>query len=75
MSKNKILIFEFISIIVLIFGVYLTSIDYYPYNLYINTLSNLLWMILGIFWKQWSLITVQLIMTLIYIYGLFHYYT
>lgn len=71
----KLKIFEWISTIIIILGVLLTSRDYYPYNLFYSTLGNFMWIIIGIYWKQWSLITVQTIMTIIYAYGLIYYFS
>ena len=75
MVIKKLVVFEWISTAIIILGVFLTSRDFYPYNLFFATAGNFMWMIVGIYWKQWSLITVQAIMTIIYAYGLIYYFT
>ena len=63
-------IYEWAATFVLLIGVYLTAINYYPMNIYFSLLGNAMWVYLGIRWKKWSLITIQGIVTVIYVYGL-----
>jgi hypothetical protein len=61
---------EWISTIVLIAGVLLTSLNVYPANLVLGFLGNIGWLALSFFWGKWSLICVQAIILAIYFGGL-----
>lgn len=73
LSKNNELILEVIATVVLITGVGLTSFNIFPMNIYISLVGNILWLILGLCWKKWSLITIQIVVTIIYIIGMVKY--
>ena len=64
--------FEWLCTAVLIIGVALTSYNVYPLNIWISCLGNLGWFALGILWRKWSLIIVQLIVTIIYVAGIYN---
>lgn len=70
--KNDILWFyiEWAATITLIIGVALTSWNVYPANIYISALGNVLWLFMALYWKKWSLITIQVFIILIYAAGL-----
>ena len=59
------------STFILLFGVWLTSINYYPLNVYVSLLGNLGWLIVGFAWGEYSLITVQGVIVMIYLVGMF----
>ena len=61
---------EWISTLILICGVYLTAINYYPINVYVSLLGNFGWLIIAIVWRKYSLITVQSIIVILFIAGL-----
>jgi hypothetical protein len=61
---------EWVSTAILIIGVALTAWNIYPLNIYLSLLGNVGWMAVGIMWNKWSLITIQIVVTLIYIAGL-----
>jgi hypothetical protein len=63
-------IYEWISTFVLLVGVFLTSINYFPLNIYISLIGNIMWFVLGILWKKWSLIIIQIIISALYIFGI-----
>ena len=54
-------------------SVALTSLDIYPLNLYISLITNLLWLLVGIIWRKWSLIIVEAVVCVIYAAGIFKY--
>jgi len=58
------------STVVLLFGVWLTSINYYPLNVYVSFLGNLCWLIVGLVWGEGSLIVVQAVILIIYMTGM-----
>jgi hypothetical protein len=62
---------EWISTSVLIVGVYLTAVNYYPLNVWVSLAGNTGWLIVAWLWRKWSLIVVQLIITLVYIIGIY----
>jgi len=74
LSKNNETILEVIATIVLIAGVALTSFNIYPMNIYVSLAGNFFWLILGICWRKWSLITIQIFVTIIYIIGMAKYF-
>jgi hypothetical protein len=66
-------LFEWSATFVLMIGVALTAWNIYPANIYFSLLGNAMWMVLGFMWKKWSLITIQALITVIYILGIiFH---
>ena len=69
-SKRAELALEIIATIVLITGVALTSFNMYPANIYVSLAGNFLWFILGIIWRKWSLIIIQIVVTIIYLFGI-----
>jgi hypothetical protein len=65
---------EWLGTAVLIFGVALTSWNIYPANIYVSAVGNLLWFAIGVHWRKWSLITIQIVVTGIYIIGMCKYW-
>jgi hypothetical protein len=70
MSKQSEIIIEVIATVVLIIGVALTSFNIYPMNIYVSLLGNLLWLIMGLMWRKWSLIVIQIFISILYTGGL-----
>jgi hypothetical protein len=58
----------------LIVGVALTSFNVFPLNLAVSMLGNVGWLFVGILWRKWSLIVIQVILTIIYVSGLANHY-
>ncbi len=61
--------------IVLIMGAGVTALDMYPYNMYFQFVGVSGWLIVGIMWKDWALIVVNSIGSLILLAGIIHYLT
>ena len=61
--------------IVLIIGAAVTALDMYPYNMYFQFVGITGWLIVGIMWKDWALIVVNTIGSLILFAGIIHYLT
>jgi hypothetical protein len=61
---------EWIATAILIVGVALTAWNIYPLNIYFSLAGNFAWAIIGVLWRKWSLITIQLMVTAIYVVGL-----
>ena len=61
--------------IVLIIGAAVTALDMYPYNMYFQFVGLTGWLIVGIMWKDWALIVVNTIGSLILFAGIIHYLT
>jgi len=59
--------FEWVITAVLIAGAVLTSLNIYPANIWFLFVANLGWAVLGFLWKKWSLVTVQIVITAIYL--------
>jgi hypothetical protein len=67
-------VFEWLCSIVLLAGVALTSFNIFPLNLWVLFFGNLGWVILGWIWRKWSLIAMQVVITLIYVVGIIKVY-
>jgi len=61
---------KWISTITVIVGAVLTSADIRPWNIIAFNIGNLSWITVGILWKEWSIITLNFILILIYLYGI-----
>jgi len=60
--------------IVLIFGAVTTAMNLYPYNMYSQWTGITGWLIVGIMWKDWSLIVVNIVGSTIMMIGILHYH-
>ena len=60
--------------IVLIFGAVTTAMNLYPYNMYFQWTGITGWLIVGIMWKDWSLIVVNIVGSTIMMIGILHYH-
>jgi hypothetical protein len=54
----------------LIASAFLASINLYPYYIYGFLISNSMWILIGVLWKERSLVVMNAGLTLIYIIGL-----
>jgi len=61
---------EWASTAILIIGVALTAWNIYPLNVYFSLAGNFGWAVIGVMWRKWSLITIQIVVTVIYVAGL-----
>ena len=61
---------EWLATSVLILGVALTAWNVYPLNIWVSFVGNAMWVVLGIMWRKWSLITIQIVVSIIYIAGI-----
>jgi hypothetical protein len=57
------------SSVVLIVGAWLTSFDVVPLNKILGFIGNFGWLIVGIMWREWSLVVISAVLTVIYIAG------
>lgn len=69
-KQSPLFYFEWTCTFVLLIGVFLTSLNVFPINIWFLMFGNLGWIALGYFWKKWSLLILQTIITVIYIAGL-----
>lgn len=65
---------EWGSTAILIVGVALTAYNIYPMNVWFSLAGNFGWFIVGWMWKKYSLMAIQIIISIIYIMGVFKYY-
>jgi hypothetical protein len=70
MTKTNEWLLEWGSTFVLIIGVTLTAFNVFPLNVYLSLAGNFGWFVLSVYWKKWSLVTVQVIVSAIYVVGL-----
>ena len=73
-NKNIEWWFEWVSTIILIVGVTLTAYNIYPWNVWLSILGNFGWFIVGWMWKKYSLMIIQIIITIIYFMGVLKHY-
>jgi hypothetical protein len=73
-NKNVEWWIEWSSTVVLIIGVALTAYNVYPLNIWLSFLGNIGWFIVGWMWKKYSLLTIQVVISIIYISGLMSHY-
>ena len=73
-NKNVEWWIEWVSTAVLIIGVALTAYNVYPLNIWLSLLGNIGWFVIGWMWKKYSLLTIQVVISIIYILGLMSYY-
>jgi hypothetical protein len=60
--------------IVLIIGATTTAMNLYPFNMYFQFVGITGWLVVGIMWKDWSLITVNIVGSVIMLVGIIHYH-
>ena len=65
---------KWIASVILIFGAASTSMNMYPYNMYLQFTGVFGWLIVGIIWRDWALIVVNVIGSLILFAGIRHYH-
>jgi len=65
---------KWLSSIILIHAMAFTSLDMYPYNMYFQFTGITGWLIVGWIWKDWSLIVVNTVGSLILFAGIIHYH-
>jgi hypothetical protein len=65
---------EWVSTAILIIGVGLTAWNIYPLNIYLSLAGNVGWFVVGWMWRKYSLLTIQLIVSIIYVAGLLQHY-
>jgi hypothetical protein len=65
---------EWIATVCFLISVALTSLNYYPEYLYASLVTNLLWLVVGIIWRKWSLIIVETVVCIMYIIGIIKYW-
>lgn len=61
---------KWFATVALITGAILTSLDLYPLNLWAFNIGNICWIIVGLIWREWSLVVLNSVLTGIYIVGL-----
>jgi hypothetical protein len=54
----------------LIIGAVLTTVDIRPLNIWLFNIGNLAWLIVGIMWREWSLVVLNIVLIAIYAYGI-----
>lgn len=64
---------EWIATVFFLASVVLTSLNDYPLYLYVSLLTNVLWLLVGIVWRKWSLIIVEAIVCVTYMIGIIKY--
>jgi len=69
--KNNSKLIGWLANVITVVGVVFTSLDVYPLNIIILSVAGVFWVITGILWKKPELWTLNAIILLIYLYGLF----
>ena len=73
-SKKTEFIIEWGSTTILIVGVALTAWNIYPLNVWLSLAGNFGWFVVGLIWRKYSLLTIQIIVSIIYLMGLAQHY-
>jgi hypothetical protein len=61
---------KWLATVVCIIGAIFTSLNYYPLGPALLNLGALIWLVVAIMWREWSLIVINATMLLIYSIGL-----
>lgn len=69
-AKQIEFILEWFSTALVIIGAVLTAWNIYPTNIYFQFVGNVGWFIVGYMWNKWSLMTIQAVISVIYVVGL-----
>jgi len=69
--RNNSKLIGWLANVITVVGVVFTSLDVYPLNIIILSVAGVFWIITGILWKKPELWTLNAIILLIYLYGLF----
>jgi len=75
MNDKSVKILEWASTGILIIGILLTAINIYPLNIYIQLVGNAGWALVAYIWRSWSLLVIQFVACMIYVFGLVYHYT
>jgi hypothetical protein len=70
MNKDIVFYLKWLATFVTIIGAICTSINLYPLGPALLNLGAFLWLIVAIKWREWSLITINATLLLIYTVGL-----
>jgi len=70
MNKDIVFYLKWLATFVTIVGAICTSINLYPLGPALLNLGAFLWLIVAIKWREWSLITINATLLLIYTVGL-----
>jgi len=70
MKKDMTFYLKWLATFVTIIGAICTSVNIYPAGPALLNLGALLWLIVAIKWREWSLITINATLLLIYTVGL-----
>lgn len=68
--KQTEFILEWLSTALVIIGAVLTAWNVYPLNLAVQFVGNVGWFAVGYMWRKWSLMTIQAVISVIYVTGL-----
>ena len=69
--KNNSKLIGWLANIITVVGVVFTSLDVYPLNIIILSVAGVFWVITGVLWKKPELWSLNAIICVIYLYGLF----
>ena len=69
--KNNSKLIGWLANVITVVGVIFTSLDVYPLNIIILSVAGVFWIITGILWRKPELWSLNAIILLIYLYGLF----
>jgi hypothetical protein len=67
--RSKVFWLEIVATITLLIGVLLNSFNVYPENLFVNIVSGVMWTVLVVIWRKWSLLIIEVVVGMIYIAG------
>ena len=70
MHKEPVFYLKWLATFVTIIGAVATSVNMYPFGPALLNLGALIWLIVSIIWREWSLIVINATLLIIYTIGL-----
>jgi len=65
---------KWISSVIILIGMCLTSINFIPYNLFFHFVGVIGWLVVGVMWHDRALMVVNSVAAMIFFMGILNYY-
>ena len=72
-EKNWVWYLEWVASFILITGISMTAMNFYPYNLFFTFVGNAGWIIVAIVWKRYSILSYKSLVAVIFGMGIIKY--
>lgn len=71
--KNLDKILEWTATATILFSICLSSFNIFPWNIYSSFIGNIIWVIVGVMWRKWSVVTMSIVICAILGVGIVHH--